>query len=158
MRVMLSIIAGSLLVALFFIGFSYLIPSSGSNQPNVFSVKIDEELNYNKYEYTWNEQESNIVGTKIFKGTAVLDVTTDLNAQEAAIIKAAYYDINFIEIDPTAPLSTDGSWWYITNHGHSIKIRNPEYNANKRNLRKLSKLVRFIESFSELKKYGKTNT
>ena len=158
MRVVFSIIIGALLVAIFYIGFSYLIPSEKTNQENVFSVKIDEELNYNKYEYTWNEQESNIVGTKTFKGKAVLDVTTDLNAQEAAILKAAYYDINFIEINPKAPLSTDGAWWYITNHGHSIKIRNPDYNANERNLHKLSKLIRFIESFSELKKYGKTNT
>ena len=157
MRALLPIIAGSLLVALFFVGFSYLIPSSDSNPSNVFSIKIDEDLSYYKYEYTWNKQESNIAGTKTFKGKVVLEVTTDLSAQEAAILKAAYYDINFIEINSKAPLSTDGSWWYITNHWHSIKIRNPEYNANERNLHKPSKLVKFIESFREFKKYGKTN-
>ena len=158
MRVVLSIIIGALLVVVFFIGFSYLIPSENANQKNVFSVKIDEELNYNKYEYIWSEQDSNIIGIKIFKGKAVLDVTTALSSEENAILKSAYYDINFQNINHKAPLSTDGSWWHITNQGHSIKVRNPDTKIGERNLRKVSKLVRFIESFSELKKYGKTNT
>ncbi|MCP4322054.1 MAG: hypothetical protein GY787_09430 [Alteromonadales bacterium] len=158
MRVVLSIIIGALIVALFFVGFSYLIPSEDNVQKNIFSVQIDEELNYNKYEYIWNEQKSSIVGIQLFKGKPVLDVTTELSAQEDALIKSAYYDIDFTQIIPEAPLSTDGSWWYITNHGHSLKIRNPDSKAAERHLLKVSKLVRYIESFSELKKYGKTNT
>jgi len=150
MKVFLSIIIAIFVVVLFFIGFSYLVPNSIGKVENVFYVKIDEALNYNKYQYTWNEQESKLLAVKTYKGKEVLKIVTSLSHEENSFLKSAYYEVNFLNVIQEDKISTDGSWWYIENHGNTMKIRNPDNNVEGRNLQELSKLIRFIERISEL--------
>ena len=158
MKLLLSIIAGLVITGLFFAAFSLFIPRAELASSSIFTVKIDDELRFEKYEYTWNESESSLTSTKFFKDEAVLDITSDLSSEENSLIKSAYYEIDFLQIVSEAPLSTDGSWWYVTNNGTLMNIRNPYYAPSKRNLVNLGKLVKLMESFSKIKMYGKTNT
>lgn len=158
MRVLVSAFGAAIVVALIFVVFSQIIPNNENKQSNIFTVKVNVELAYDKYEFIWNEKESTIVVIKTWKGKPSLDITTELTAQEDAILKSIYSKLDLTVIDPNSPLSTDGSWWHITNHGHSFSIRNPDYNIKQRNLYQLHKLVKNIEKFSTIKKYGETNT
>ncbi|MGJ8692756.1 MAG: hypothetical protein ACSHW0_09770 [Thalassotalea sp.] len=158
MRILFSILGGALLVLMFFVLLSLIIPSSENAQGNVFTFKEDVELAYDKYEFTWDESKSTVTVIKTWKGKPSLDITVELTAQQDALLKSAYSKIDFTLIDPNSPTSTDGSWWYINNHGNSFKIRNPDYNVKQRNLESLYKLVKYIEKFSTIKKYGEINT
>jgi len=158
MRVLASICGAAILVGLFFIVFSQIIPSTESKVPNIFFVEIDVELAFDKYEFTWDEAKSTIAVTKYWKGKPVLTVTNELSVQQDALLKYFYSKLDYTVIQPNAPTSTDGSWWHITNHGHSFSIRNPDYNIEQRNLYHLNKLVKNIKKFSNIKKYGVANT
>ena len=84
MKVLASICGAVILVGLFFLVFSQIIPSTESKVPNIFVVEIDVELAFDKYEFTWDEAKSTIAVTKYWKGKPVLTVTNELSVQQDA--------------------------------------------------------------------------